>query len=1378
MAFDQSTRNRLARFVSDTRALLTEEFTRQLQHVYGLDPETGDVTDPARLTLDNVQRETARLLRETMEHYLASADTSTAAKAKKARQETLNRIVREQAFTVLNRLCALRMAEARGLLIESIAKGYQSKGFQLYQRLAGTALGETGDCYRVFLFSVFDEFAVDLPVLFDRFSPQGRLFPRETALLAVLEQINHPDIDPLWAEDETIGWIYQYFNSVEERRQMRAESQAPRNSRELAVRNQFFTPRYVVEFLTDNTLGRIWYEITKGQTALKDSCRYLIRRPNEIFLAEGEEAPKPPEGQQPAEDLSQEELLKQPVYIPHRPLKDPRDIKMLDPACGSMHFGLYAFDLFERIYGEAWDLEAECGPDAFVRPEDLKPLRETYDSKEAFLRDVPRLIIERNIHGIDIDPRAVQIAGLSLWLRAQKSWQAQGIKAQDRPQIQRSNIVCAEPMPGEADMFEEFLKGLREDRLESLIRRVLKVPENQKIRATPRMADALCEIVRTVWKEMELAGEAGSLLKIEESLADAIAKGKEEWVEKAPLFRVMEFGLTETEQANPKVKYYKTLPGEEEDFWSRAEALVLAALEDYAHQAQGLEASRRRMFAQDAARGFALVDMLRHRFDCSVMNPPFGQPTLATYTSFREAYAGAHHDIYSCFVRRGLDLTAGGKVGVISSRSFLLAPRSETFRQVDVLPHLSVLLDLGLGVMDDAYVESAAYVLDARGSSRFCVVDARSEAPTHESLRILGLLRDTVKECIASQFKDLPQQRILYTLPERMRRLIISGRPFEPAHGTAREGMKSFDNDRYLRLWWEVPPSAIGAGRYWHRLAKGGGYAFYYADLPLLLNWYRDGAELKATNERVNGSTAQVRQASSYWYRAGATYSKRSAKGFSARVLPSGYIFTSNGPAVLLNDDSDLDPAFLVAWLNSSPVRALIQMQANFGDYSTGSLKKLPWPNSLSGELSSQITQLGRALCAEARSRCQQSETSCVFFPSGLPRQLDLLSPHLQTELSPDSSKQEEIDRLICKAYGITDIGWAYDILQPSESEASEEPDDENQSVVSSGEQLLSVLLGCALGRWDVCKIAEARERTDKGDAFGQIPPTPVVLLEECSKDYPLAVPCSGILADDATGTNTVLNLVREASAHLWPDDWSTIEELLQSLLGGREIVAFIRTPSGFFESHLKTYSAKPRVAPIYWPLSTPSGSYTLWLYYHRLTDQTLYTCVNDFVDPKLKQVSEEADRLRGKSHRSSAEEKELERLADLELELKDFRDELLRVAKFWKPNLNDGVQITAAPLWKLFQHRQWRNRLKETWEKLEAGEYDWAHLALSIWPERVVRACQKDRSYAIAHDLEDQLWHEVEVGTDRQGNLKYEWQPRDLSEVELNEIIDEVKAR
>ena len=114
----------------------------------------------------------------------------------------------------------------------------------------------------------------------------GRLFPRQSVFLELLGKINDVEIASLWAEDETIGWIYQYFNSKEERKKMRDESQAPRNSRELAVRNQFFTPRYVVEFLTDNTLGRIWYEMTQGETILAGECRYLVHRPNEIEFHE------------------------------------------------------------------------------------------------------------------------------------------------------------------------------------------------------------------------------------------------------------------------------------------------------------------------------------------------------------------------------------------------------------------------------------------------------------------------------------------------------------------------------------------------------------------------------------------------------------------------------------------------------------------------------------------------------------------------------------------------------------------------------------------------------------------------------------------------------------------------------------------------------------------------------------------------------------------------------------------------------------------------------------------------------------------------------------------------------------------------------------
>src|SRR5690606_10568042 len=138
------------------------------------------------------------------------------------------------------------------------------------------------------------------------------------------------------------------------------------------------------------------------------------------------------------------------------------------------------------------------------------------------------------------------------------------------------------------------------------------------------------------------------------------------------------------------------------------------------------------------------------------------------------------------------------------------------------------------------------------------------------------------------------------------------------------------------------------------------------------------------------------------------------------------------------------------------------------------------------------------------------------------------------------------------------------------------------------------------------------------------------------------------------------------------------------------------------------------------------------------LSDQTLFTAVNDFVDPKLEDVRKELQALRDKgAGRSKQDEKRLEALASLEHELADLRDSLLEIASNYRPNHDDGVQITAAPLWKLFRLKPWQKVLKDTWAKLEKGDYDWAHLAMNYWPDRVREKCKTDKSLAIAHGLE-----------------------------------------
>lgn len=630
MAFDQSTRGRLQKLVNSCRGLLSDEFSIQLQQTYGLDPKTGEVTPMARLThLDDRQRHTAEVLRQTLAHYLgADADDTD------HRIAVLDRMVREQAFTVLNRLAALLMMEARGQLIESVSKGYQSRGYQLYSKIAGTALGETGQAYQVYLFSVFDELAQELPALFDRYAANGLLFPRETALRALLDELNHFEIEQLWAEDETIGWIYQYFNSKEERKAMRDASQAPRNSRELAVRNQFFTPRYVVEFLVDNTLGRLWFNATGGQTDLRNRCQYLLVKPDE----------------QPQAAVK---------------LRDPRTLKLLDPACGSMHFGLYAFDLFAEIYREAWIWEQQHGPgslDVSTQPQAaLKPLCQTFEDEAAFTRDVPRLIIENNIYGVDIDPRAAQIATLALWLRAQRAWHETNVKAKDRPRIGRGHVVAAVAPPAERELLQQFVAVL--DRLDA-------------------------ELFEKTLEMLKGLPELGVLLQVERELPHLMEKvyGKN------------------TDLFNDRKKA-KT--------WAQIESDLRTSLTEFAQAAKSTYQGR--LFAQDALQGLRLIDLCREVFDVVVMNPPFGALASGTKDQLAKAYPRSKNDLLAIMVERGLELLrAGGRLGAITSRTCFFLSTFQTWRE-DVLLKIAkpeVMADFGYGVMDDAMVEAAAYVLE------------------------------------------------------------------------------------------------------------------------------------------------------------------------------------------------------------------------------------------------------------------------------------------------------------------------------------------------------------------------------------------------------------------------------------------------------------------------------------------------------------------------------------------------------------------------------------------------------------------------------------------------------------------------------------------
>ena len=205
-----------------------------------------------------------------------------------------------------------------------------------------------------------------------------------------------------------------------------------------------------------------------------------------------------------------------------------------------------------------------------------------------------------------------------------------------------------------------------------------------------------------------------------------------------------------------------------------------------------------------------------------------------------------------------------------------------------------------------------------------------------------------------------------------------------------------------------------------------------------------------------------------------------------------------------------------------------------------------------------------------------------------------------------------------------------------------------------------------------------------------------------------------------------------------------------------------------FFPLHIKKYSKSRRKAPIYWQLATPSASYSVWLYIHAFTKDTLFRVQNDYVAPKLAHEERRLESLTSElgDGGTAAQRKEIAAQETFVEELRAFLEEVKRVAPLWNPNLDDGVIINFAPLWRLVpQHKAWQKELKATWDALCEGKYDWAHLAMHLWPERVVPKCATDRSLAIAHGLEDVFWVEGDDG---------KWKPRETPTRPISELVAE----
>lgn len=620
-------------------------------------------------------------------------------------QRGFDAVVRELTYTLVNRLVGLKVMEARKLLflpepgkpdatpestevLTPVEGQDRSRFLRDFRAAGGSRYKYDADAeeslLRDGLTAAFTALHADLGPLFSPDHDYACLWPSHATLTNAIRIINDGLPPDAYRAPDFLGWVYQFFN-VGEKERVRFETKGtPRSPYELSVINQFYTPSWVVKVLVDNTLGRLWFQM-HPDTALKPAeppplpqdrpadlppvADYLVPRTGERIRFRRVEA----DGSISA-------------------FKRVRDIRFLDPACGTLHFGQYAFGLFHRMYLEEIDHAGKPGWPA--EPSVTDP------------RQIPAAILEHNLYGIDIDPRAIQIATLSILFTAKEA----AVNAGGLPtdvSVRPRNLVIAQAVQVDPEQ------------LRTLVDRAGESLGSKELRE---------KLFKALWGNLRYVGELGSLVQVHEGVTRILDEWVETQAQAKGLTKVipakgsaqMELGSLDAEARKAtaeQMELQRSLLEEEAD---RVRAELLAGLDRVASQVQ--EDPRQRLFAENTVRGLRLLEILSLPFDVIVMNPPYGSFTKLADSAedkkfkaeLKEMYPSGYQDIYAAFIERATQLIEPeGYIGALVSSTFKTHVSHTKFRTEILLKRhpLVIMLDLGFGILDGATVEAAALVL-------------------------------------------------------------------------------------------------------------------------------------------------------------------------------------------------------------------------------------------------------------------------------------------------------------------------------------------------------------------------------------------------------------------------------------------------------------------------------------------------------------------------------------------------------------------------------------------------------------------------------------------------------------------------------------------
>lgn len=876
--------------------------------------------------------------RGRIESYLDERTRASKAKTKAEQQAVRDRLLRqaekEAAATLLNRLVLLRHLEAAGLSKPAVVTGgWNSRGYKEFREFAPALTADETEGYATLLQLVFDELAVDLPGVFGDVG-LTRLFPVPAAMLReVVERLDDSDLASAWTDDTTFGWVYQYWNDPDrEALDAKINGGGKIEPHEIASKTQMFTERYMVEWLLQNSLGLTWLCMCKrhGWTADAETVLPVLDARRADWRRKREAGEVALDALMPIHG----ELEEHWKYYVLQPLPDDaiakapesvRDLKILDPACGSGHFLVIAFGLLAALYREEARHRGQTVTDA----------------------EIAESILANNLYGIDIDPRAVQIAAAALYLKA-KSYSKDA-------RILQVNLVAPTLQLGNLPANDPAVVLLRKD-----LKDEVGIPED----LTNKLIGALAGV-----------DYLGSLLKVDAAVDDAI-RGVELEFERTRGQGDLFTGAFPAQQVKLTVEKAKTT--------------VLDSLEGFLGRHSNSEDLGLRLDGEQLAAGVRFVRMVKEgTYDIVVGNPPYqGLSKTASFEYVSKTYPKGKADLYAAFLERGLQLVReGGISGLVTMRGWMfLGQFAELRKELLHSFNLSAIGDLGTGAfssrsMDD--VISTSLVVFQRvvplGSSTGLqagpIADPRRDAGKPARRAAALLVQDGSHSFDPRGFEVIEDEPIVYWWPRGLLSEYATTPKFADV-APVRQGMATTDNTRFVRKPWETHVHAVLALRYgtvqvdtlaavngkpWVPYIKGAAGACWIESMDDVVSWSRNGLQVKVCNDFRYGSFSRNIKNEAYYFRRGVAFSMIGST-FQARAHRYASIIGHMGSSAFPSSVADA-----TCQMNSNRARFVLSSLNPGVHFEVGDVNRLPFaPVDGASEVFHQIE---RAFETEERSR-------------------------------------------------------------------------------------------------------------------------------------------------------------------------------------------------------------------------------------------------------------------------------------------------------------------------------------------------------------------------------------------------------------------------